>query len=178
MFPLRFASCGPTGVIERLRGATAIEFAIAFPVFFGLVYATLMYGFIFLVQMNLQHAAEEGTRAALNHPGILPSGTSPLEVRQSAADAAAKHQLGWLKTLPEVDVSICTVENESCSTTIEPDCANPVAYNQPPRCQIVVTITYPYAQHPVIPTLPLLGFLAPNEMQVTARTFLGQGIIQ
>lgn len=51
---------------QRQRGATAVEFALVFPLFFLIFYAIVTFGLIFAVQQNLTLAATEGARAAYN----------------------------------------------------------------------------------------------------------------
>src|SRR3546814_15415662 len=51
---------------QRQRGAYAVEFALVFPLFFLIVYATLIYGLIFTAQQSFNYAAELGARAALS----------------------------------------------------------------------------------------------------------------
>jgi Flp pilus assembly protein TadG len=52
--------------VHAQRGATAIEFALLFPLFFAILYAIITFSLIFVAQQNLTLAAEEGARAALN----------------------------------------------------------------------------------------------------------------
>src|SRR3546814_6842036 len=43
---------------QRQRGAYAVEFALVFPLFFLIVYATLTYGLIFTAQQSLNRSEE------------------------------------------------------------------------------------------------------------------------
>jgi len=52
---------------SRERGATAVEFALVFPLFFLILYAIVTFGLIFAVQQSLTLAATEGARSALNY---------------------------------------------------------------------------------------------------------------
>ena len=52
---------------RRQHGATAVEFALVFPLFFLIMYAIVTYGLIFAVQQGLTLAATEGARTALNY---------------------------------------------------------------------------------------------------------------
>jgi Flp pilus assembly protein TadG len=49
------------------RGAAAIEFALVFPVFIGIVLATLQAGSIFLVKAFFESAAEQAARVVLTN---------------------------------------------------------------------------------------------------------------
>ena len=51
----------------RQRGVYALEWAIIFPVFFMLLYATLNFGLTFLVRESMQWSAEDGARAFLRY---------------------------------------------------------------------------------------------------------------
>lgn len=154
---------------KRQAGAKAIEYAIVFPVFFALFYAILMYGFIFLARMSLQHAAEDGARAALNFPGSILEATTELAVRQANAMAVAAEQAEWMGA-PTVDVSICAIGTSCSDNSIDEDCTRTAAYIT--RCQILVTLTYSYSDNPIIPPLPGFGLLAPESLQGSARVLL------
>ena len=52
---------------RRQRGATAVEFALVFPLFFTIVYMIITFSLMMVAQQNLTLAAEEGARAALNY---------------------------------------------------------------------------------------------------------------
>lgn len=47
------------------QGAAAIEFVLLFMLFFSLFYALVSYAIAMMLQESLQHAAEEGARAAI-----------------------------------------------------------------------------------------------------------------
>lgn len=157
------------GRYKRQTGAKAIEYAIVFPVFFAIFYAILMYGFIFLARMSLQHAAEDGARAALNFPGSMPEATPELAVRQAHAIAVATQQAGWMGS-PAVNVSICAIGTSCSDNTIDENCTQTAAYTT--RCQILVTVTYSYRDNPIIPPLPGFGLLVPASLQGSARVLL------
>ena len=71
------------------RGATAVEFAILFPVFMMLAFGTISFGFAFEKWISVTQAAREASRFAATYP--MPSGgvTPWLEdVRDVAKEAA------------------------------------------------------------------------------------------
>jgi len=164
---------------KRQSGATAIEFALVFPLFFALFYASLTYGLIFFMRMGLQHAAEDGARAALRYPVVAyASGNSleqkrqlQLQARVAAATSVASQQASWMNGWrpPTVRANICAADVE-CLTTgapgVYPDCGETM------RCQLVITVSYPYREHPVLPGLPGFGVIIPNELQGRARVLL------
>jgi len=51
------------------RGSAIVEFAIVALLFFSLVFAALDFGFAFTIRENMNHAAQEGLRAAIVDPG-------------------------------------------------------------------------------------------------------------
>lgn len=168
---------GRTG--KRQGGATAIEFAFVFPLFFMLFYGCLMYGLIFLMRMALQHSAEDGARAVLRYPSVTyPSGNTQAQKRQlqmqarlAAARNVAATQAQWMNgwQAPTISANICVVDVEcqaSANSGTYPDCSETT------RCQFVITVSYPYSTHPVIPALPGFGLLAPTTLQGRARVLL------
>lgn len=165
---------GRTG--KRQSGATAIEFAFVFPLCFMLFYGSLMYGLIFLMRMGLQHSAEDGVRAALRYSNVnYPSGNTAAENRQlqmqariAWATSVAATQASWMNGwhVPDIKANICPADAEcltSAAVAAYPDCSETM------RCQVVITVSYPYATHPVIPTIPGFGLFAPNTLEGRAR---------
>jgi len=162
---------------KRQNGATAIEFAFVFPLCFMLFYGSLMYGLIFLMRMGLQHAAEDGARAALRYSKIAnyPIGNTAAQNRQlqmqarlEAAKSVARTQSGWMDGwhARDIQANICPADTEcltSGTVAPYPDCSETV------RCQVVVTVSYPYAADPVIPSMPGFGLLAPTRLEGRAR---------
>ncbi len=183
----------------RQRGATAVEFALVFPVFFLLFYGLLTYGLIFLMRMGLQHAAEDGARAALHYPvGSCDTAMGRIcdaaeqkqyqfNARLSAAYATALRQASWMDFRPDqqplqVTSRICLVGQDCVGAALVlscngPDCASATL---PPACgsdflnscQIMVTVSYDYANAPFIPTLPGMGLLTPANLTGQARLLL------
>lgn len=151
---------------HRQRGVYALEYALVFPIFFVLVYAVLSYGIVFAVRLGMQNAAEDGARAGLRHPASTC--TSALGCRQAAAVAVAQSRIDWLAPatvnarLCPIGVD-CAVSVSTCGTTL------------PTRCQIVVTVGYDYASHPIAPPLPGFGFLLPSSLQGRASVLLVDG---
>lgn len=52
-------------LLQRQKGAVAIEFVFIFPVFFIICYAIIVYGLAFLLVQNFTYSSEEVLRAAL-----------------------------------------------------------------------------------------------------------------
>lgn len=163
------------GAMKHQRGATAVELALVFPVFFIFFYGCLMYGLIFLMRMGIQHAAEDGARAALSNQVITyTAGQTAVQHRQAqmlqriqAAIQTASARASWMSHWHALNINayICPV-NVACPGSPMPDC------NSTTPCQVVVTVSYPYATSPVLPTLPGFGLLAPSSLSGQARVLL------
>lgn len=136
----------------RQRGVAAIEFAIVFLLFFMLVWGILTYGFAFAAQQTLTLAAENGARAAL-HYQPAQTAAEALAARTAAAQNATAKSLDWLQKFnPLYDPQgAVTVQGQPC------------VYDAALIC-FSVSVTYPYAQRPLIPSIPGLGLLVPQTL--------------
>ena len=122
----------------------AVEFALIFLIFFALFYAIVAYGLVFTLNQTLTLAAEEGARAAVQD---APNTAT----RLTRAQDTAKGILNWV---PAAGVSV--------SATSAPCAANPAI-----AC-VTVAVDYDYANHPIVPALPLLGIAIPANLGATA----------
>lgn len=149
------------------RGAYAVEYALVFPIFFAVLYAIISYGIVFSMRLSMQHAAEEGARAGLRYCG------TQLKCRQDAAKAVAENRMSWLPNTTVVP-KICQLGVDcAAETTPSVTCGSVLVQ----RCQIVVTVNYNYAAHPIAPSLPGLNFLLPAQLQGRASILLVDGKI-
>jgi Flp pilus assembly protein TadG len=124
-------------------GVAAVEFAIVSMVFLVILFGILTYGFIFNLDQSLNHAAEEGARAAISSTSAATAMTQ--------AHAAAKQRLAWMGSrIQDSDI----VEGVAA-------CPNDATVS----C-ITVTITYPWDTRPIIPKFP--GLPVPTQMQAVA----------
>lgn len=164
---------------KQQNGATAIEFGFVLPIFFLLFYGILSYGLVFLMRLGLQHAAEDGVRAVLHHQQVTyePNSTAAerraaqLLARVAVARAVAAQQASWMNrwSVPQIKSNVCdnTVECIPVSgLATYPDCSATT------KCQIVISISYPYGSHPVIPNLPGFGLIMPSQLEGRSRTLL------
>lgn len=183
--------------LRRQGGAYAVEYALIFPVFFALLYGTILYGMIFTTRLSLQHASEEGARAVLRfQPG--DNAAERLSCRIGEALRVACTQAAWMKGFgdPTARADVCLAGADcivtpvattslTCPEASDPDEVPPLESPDCPTlaaavcgetlttsCQIVVTVTYPYAAKPLIPGLPGFGLLVPTTLQGRARTLL------
>lgn len=160
-----------TGLRARQSGAYAVEFALVFPVFFLLVYGVLAFSLVFFVRVNLQHAAEEGARAALQYQATQGA-------RLQRAIAVTQARSSWMPVLPTVFADICPV-NSNCEPASTPGAPATICGDTfATACQIVVVAKYNYAANPLIPALPGLGllvsdgFLLPNTLRAVAAVLV------
>ncbi|HKU00163.1 MAG TPA: TadE/TadG family type IV pilus assembly protein [Paraburkholderia sp.] len=138
------------------RGIAAVEFALAFPLFFAVLYGIVMYSMIFLVQQSLTSAAAEGARAAL----VYQNGTDPASALASRAQAACTRALAvvnWLTHAPQCTQAVNAAPT-GCTGNTAMDC-------------VQITLTYAWKTHPLVPPLPLMGLLAPSSL-------VGQATVQ
>lgn len=83
--------------LSRQRGAAVIEFVPLFVLLLGLLYATISFGMIMLVQQALTYTAAEGARAAVK---VEPAAYTTVTAYQSAARTVVRTQaekdLAWM----------------------------------------------------------------------------------
>jgi Flp pilus assembly protein TadG len=141
---------------HRQRGVAAIEFALAFPLFFAILYGIVMYSMIFLVEHSLTAAAAEGARAALVYQNAT-SASVALTNRGTAACTRAKAVMSWLARVPDCNQVVSTAP-AGCSSNPAMDC-------------VQITLSYPWGTNPLIPPLPLMGLITPTSL-------VGQATVQ
>ena len=130
------------------RGAVAVEFALILPIFLLFVYGTITFGIALSVKQMVSQAAAEGARSSVGAQmivGDLDQNAAYVRVAAARAGAALGSNAQWATLTP----------------TIETPCPNAAA-NQASSVCVKVTVSYPYAAHPLIPTLPGLGFVVPS----------------
>lgn len=162
--------------IRRHAGSYAVEYALIFPVFFVLLYGTIAYGLIFAMRLGLQHAAEEGARAALRYQLPTNPGDSQITLRESAAAVVATTAADWVAGLGSVEVSaeVCLISDTDCLPVFgterddNVDCGDTLADG----CQIVVKVDFPYDASPIFPSIPGFGLLMPSTISGRARAVL------
>lgn len=149
----------------RQSGAMAVEFAFVFPFLFILLYATIVYSYLFVIQEAITYAAQEAAEAAV---AVDPSDPGAAALRTQRVRATAVSTLSWLPngqktrvlgddTGSAVSVTIC---EEGSSVICPPDTAG-----------VIVTlnfqVTSPTALFPVI-EIPNLFTLPPLPAVLTA----------
>ncbi|MDR7097033.1 TadE/TadG family type IV pilus assembly protein [Hydrogenophaga laconesensis] len=145
------------------RGVYAIEYAMAFLLFFGLVYSIICYSIVFTFRFGLQNAAEDGARAALRHQ-------TSLAARQlKAQEVAEQRSLGWkpadaVLTIPLP--SICQTGSGNC---LQPAGTLACDTSWAQRCHVSVTVRLSDL-HRVLPPFP--AFALPDELVGEAHVLL------
>lgn len=152
----RAARRGRAAGRQRQGGVAAIEFALAFPLFFVILYAIVMYSMMFLVQHSLTSAAAEGARAALAYQYATTT-SAALTSRASAACTRALASVSWMAQAPSCAQTISTAP-AGCTSNTAMDC-------------VQITLTYPWSSKPLLPPLPLMGLISPT-------TLAGQATVQ
>ena len=127
--------------LQRQDGVAAVEFAVVSMVFLVLLYGILTYGYIYSMDQSMNHAAEEGARAAI-------AAASESAAITTAHDTAYARLQSYQPGLQSSDV-VASVGN--CDSGF--------------RC-ITVTITYPWSTRPIIPKF--VGLPTPNQLQAVA----------
>lgn len=152
-------SGAPGGVVRRRDegGAAAVEAAlvlcfVVLPVVFGI----LSYGYMLTFRQSLSQAATEAARAAavkaVNGDTVMRQ-----EAQTIAAKAAVDEAVGTFSSTMK-----CGVDNLSCDVVFEP-CPDV----SPAGC-VKVSVSYPYREHSLLPTVPGLGFTLPETVGYTA----------
>ncbi|MEJ2801743.1 TadE/TadG family type IV pilus assembly protein [Comamonadaceae bacterium PP-2] len=152
---------------RRQLGAYALEYALVFPVFFVILYAVISYGLVFTLRLSLQHAAEEGARAALRYEA---TGARRLE---NVTLVSRNFLSSWLPSSSYiVSHQICRRDAPTVcwSGTGTPIVCTGVDIAQ--TCSIEVQIDYDYRSRPIAPSLPGFGLIFPDVLTGKASVLL------
>jgi Flp pilus assembly protein TadG len=142
--------------VREDRGAAAVEFALVVPLLLVLVFGIVSFGFMLSFRQALSQAASEGARAA----------AVQLDTTARSADATA----AVTDALAGLGVT--------CTSGVLYDGASPAGTcvvgpagacdSAPTRDCVTVTLTYRYADHPKVPSFPLVGSMMPEELSYAA----------
>lgn len=143
-------------------GSMAIEFALIFLLLFFIVFVMLNLGMIFAAQQSINYASQESARSILT---FFPPGTyAPQEIQEQKAQRAlrlAQEQTHWINALAQevngtaantVQITICSSTQALAKNNDRLSCS--LAFS---NHEVVVQIEYNYGQHPLIPSLGLIG---------------------
>ncbi|MCR6479716.1 pilus assembly protein [Variovorax sp. ZS18.2.2] len=141
---------------SRERGVAAIEFALVFVLLFSVLYAVATFGAVFYMQQAVTRAAEEGARAA----GLV---TAPANNDQRVKDAVYAALANSLVVPAASNASVATrrswIESKVVVTAMPAGAGATASY--------VVTVSYPYSENRLLPTMPLLDLSTwvPNQLR-------------
>jgi Zn-dependent protease with chaperone function len=145
------------------RGVYAIEYAMAFLLFFGLVYSIICYSILFSFRVGLQNAAEDGARAALRHQSSLAA--RQLKARQVAEDRS----LGWKPAAAVLTIPLPDICQPATGDCLQPAGTLPCGTSWAQRCHVSITVRLG-ALHQVLPPFP--AFALPDELVGQASVLL------
>jgi Flp pilus assembly protein TadG len=85
----------PTHRAARSRGASAVEFALLFPLMFAIFYGGIVYCYMYMLQQSINFAAQQGAQAAV---AVVPAtdASTTLAARETKATTTAQGILKWL----------------------------------------------------------------------------------
>lgn len=132
-------------VKSKERGVAAIEFALVFVLLFSVLYAVATFGAVFYMQQTVTRAAEEGARAA--GQVTAPTSNDP-RVRAAVFDALANSLVVPASFNASPASRRGWIESRVVVTAAQTGAGASASY--------VVTVSYPYSQNRLLPTMPLL----------------------
>ncbi len=80
---------------SRQTGATALEFALIFPLLFAMLYGVVAYSYVFVLQESITYAAQQAAATAVNVSPAVAGGGYQDAVR-TRVRAGAVASLSWL----------------------------------------------------------------------------------
>jgi Flp pilus assembly protein TadG len=80
---------------SRQSGASAIEFALVFPLMLAIVYGGVVYSYVYVLQQSINFAAQQGVQAAIS---VVPTANAAtdLTARTTLAHSVVMSSLSWL----------------------------------------------------------------------------------
>lgn len=101
---------------QRHSGASAVEFALIFPVMFAVAYAAIVYSYVYLLQQSVNFAAQQGAQAAV---AVVPQSdiATTTAKRLSNASLAVTNTLSWLPVDQTTRVSVSSPSDCGNGTT-------------------------------------------------------------
>ncbi len=152
-----------SGARRRQSGAAAVEFAFVFPILFMLMYGTVVYSYVFVLQQSLHYAVQEAAEAAVK---VDPGAPGADSLRESNARAAATRALSWMP--PSQRVRVVGDSGERVGVTL---CGAGSANCPPDSDAITVTLNFDmFDPSPLFPVLNIfiVGSVPPLPERLTA----------
>lgn len=148
--------------IDKEQGASAIEFAFAFPLLFLVFYGIVSYALVFAVQHTLSTAVAEGARVAMR---FQTKNNDTVETRKTAACQSVKKTMQWLEKFGGA-IACSGASNGAISVvTANASCTNALPANTSIHC-VRVTASYAYRSRPIIPSL--FSLMLPQQLSADA----------
>lgn len=137
------------------RGATAIEFALVFPLLFMLFYSVIVYSYLFVLQQSVSYAAQEAAAAAHRVDPVAAAGGFDQAV-VSHVCPRFKQSLTWLTDSQQSRMGV-----NQCGSSALGDGQGGTRIEITPNN--VVTVTSQLRVRGMFPalTMPLIGSLPP-----------------
>ena len=139
---------------KNQSGAAVVETALCLSfVILPIVFGTIGYAYMLTFRQNVSQSAAEGARAA----AVAPSSTSTADriaAATNAVNAAMSSGTGSL-TCGSSYLTCTVTKVDGCGTGASHDCMQ-------------VTISYPYRDHSLLPSVPGLGFTLPSTISSTS----------
>jgi len=145
-----------------------VEFALLVPVICLVVFATISYAYMFSFRQALSQAAAEGARASVGATvtGTCPTAAATYSATTCPAQAAAAAAVA--RALDGYGMTCNGATHLTCAITPPTACsgaaASPVTGGQ---C-VTVTVTYPYRDHDLLPSVPGVGFTLPETLRFSS----------
>lgn len=177
MFPRHSSTAICAAPRGRQRGVYALEWAIIFPVFFALLYGIICYGLTFLVRSSMQHAVEEGARAALRYAPTWAD--REVNARETVANALAWLPATLRPNASNVKFTVCRVsslDDKSCTQDSSLNAGLACDIRTP--CMVLVSYTITgYRDNAIAPAIPGLGLVLPVALQASASLLVDRRML-
>jgi hypothetical protein len=112
----------------RQKGAAVVEFALAVIVFFAVLFAIIEFGYLFWVNLTMQHAVREGARFAVTGR-VLPDPGDPAENLNRCESAKLwikENSMGLFDVVTsDADVTFSRVQPDGQIVSIGSGCGSP-----------------------------------------------------
>jgi Flp pilus assembly protein TadG len=133
-------------------GTALVEMSFVIVLLSLLLFGILTFGYIMSFKQNLTQAASDGARAG----AVAPAGQA-----ETRADAATDEAVGGFG-------QTCGSGGLTCTSTVGACPRNPTV-----QC-VTETVRYDYANYPLLPVVPLLGGVMPDELVATSTAQINE----
>lgn len=144
--------------LSRQNGASAVEFALLFPVLFAMMYSAIVYSYAYVLRQSINFAAQEAAEAAVDvQPGIANYDDQVTTTAINTANSVISWMPNALRSSIATQVQFCAdgaAGATACSSLGEDDDAVVVTVSLPMTgsSQMFATISLPFVG--TFPPLP------------------------